>query len=142
MYSTSLFYFPSLTPYLSGANTFMVEKSILTFINHGCNGEFNTLALNTLRPDVTEQNATPNDAPVKRFVYDPLLDRRQLSLEYMLKARKDIKAGEELFCTYVNMVVEVDEWWDYAQALKRMCNKEEVGLITLSEREKNSQAVS
>ncbi len=125
--------------YFSGMNTFVVEKSILTFVNHGCNGEYNMQLLITRNPHVTEQNATLEDVPANRAVYDPFLDRNQHSTQYMMIALRDIKAGEELFCNYVYLTVEPDEWWDEVQVLKRICNKEELGLITLSETEKNNR---
>ncbi len=140
---TLYFYSPSKPlPCSSGDNTFIVEKSILTFANHGCNGEYNIGSLITCYPNVTEQTATLYDVPTNRAVYDPFLDRREHTTDYMMVALSDIKAGEELLCNYVYLTVKDDEWWDEVQTLKRICNKKELGLIALSEAEKNNEFAS
>ena len=82
----------------------------MTFVNHGCNGTFNTLHWITHeawvngdeRVIVTEQNATVEHYKPHKKVYDISRDRHfaQAGISYDV-ATRDIKAGEEILCNYI-----------------------------------------
>ena len=107
----------------------------MTFVNHGCNGDFNTddLAIaQDFNPDFNEQTATADDKPDVRKPFDPFSDRHNAIQKDV--ALRDIKAGEEITCSYMYFTSKED-WWSEVQGLKNMCNGVDVGLITKSETE-------
>ena len=84
---------------------------------------------------LNEQTAKMSDYPPANPIFDPYYSRRYLELEVSwIEASKDIKAGEELFSDYLFFTTSsVEAWYEETQVLKRICNGEEVGLITKSE---------
>ena len=112
----------------------------MTFVNHGCNGTFNIDDKDLLNEDdpwgITEQNATPEDRSDDRDVYDPFVARHLISYDSQhSNALRDIKAGEEILCNYLHFTDANDEWFEEVEILKKICNGEEVGLITQAEEE-------
>jgi len=110
----------------------------MTFVNHGCNGTFNTLDWrsyeNWVNGDegaiVTEQNATVEDYEPYRKVYDIRRDRHVAQEEKSYNvAGRDIKAGEEILCNYIFY----DTIYQTALDLKSVCSGEDVGDITKAE---------
>jgi len=120
-----------------GPYTYHVDKSIMTFVNHGCKGDFNTddMALaQSFNPDtvLNEQTATADDKPENRKPFDPFTDRHSAIQKDV--ALRDIKAGEEITCNYMYFTSEED-WFYEVETLKNMCNGVDVGLITKAETE-------
>lgn len=124
-----------------GKEAFYVDSSILTFVNHGCNGTYNVVDSYYVLSDkerVTEQNAKESDyfdffEEEEYNSYNPYrlrhIHHANSNSDYSLS---DIKAGEELFVDYL-MFCEGTGWWDDVQHLKRMCNGEEFGFIAKRE---------
>ena len=116
-----------------GAEEYFVDSGIMTFVNHGCNGTFNT---GNLDPDgMTEQNFdTFPDIQLVKKLYNPFADRRRRSLETSYDfALRDIKAGEEISSNY--LYFSESKFEEEGMTLRRMCNGEEVGDITKFEEE-------
>jgi len=117
----------------------------LTFSNHGCNGSYNiidalSVTRNAERDDLTEQNAEITDFPKLHSIFMPYVDRHMHHMEVAwLETLRDIKAGEEIFCNYLFFTTSsAEKFYEETQVLKRICNGEEVGLITLSETKQSS----
>jgi len=125
---------------LRGEDTYLVDSSILTFINHGCNGTYNvdigTSSSVTKDYYITEQNASIQDREdQKGETYDPVTDRRDGGGWAVIDiALRDIAAGEEILCNYV-FFTEDSAWLKELNTLKKICNGEEIGLIVKSEME-------
>lgn len=105
----------------------------MTFVNHGCNGDYNTDDMGlTNSPEFDEQTATIDNEPEPRKPFDPFTDRH-IGIQKDI-ALRDIKAGEEITCSYLYFTGK-DGWFPEVQELKKMCNGLDVGLITKSESE-------
>lgn len=126
-----------------GGTEYFVESSILTFVNHGCNGTYNMMDWNEynrwVNGDedviVTEMNATIDHYyDYHESVYDIYTDRHitHSALSYAVASR-DIKAGEEITSNYVNYVSNFESWLLQAKDLKSICSGEDVGFITKAE---------
>jgi len=110
----------------------------MTFVNHGCNGTFNTLHWMPYEAwvngdegtIVTEKNATVKDYEPYGKVYDICRDRHvaQEAVSYDVAAR-DIKAGEEILCNYIFF----GHIYETALDLKSICSGDDVGDITKAE---------
>lgn len=134
-------YFRTLNAYIFGygyAHSFYgdigysVEPSILTFINHGCNGTY----VQGLKMDVTEMTADlkempeilANNVPETAF-YNPFVDRNHLLLMHaMERTLRDVQAGEELLDNYLNYFTEVN-WESSVKDLRAQCQSQGVGAI-------------
>ncbi len=116
-----------------------MDSSILTFINHGCNGTYNVdfgSSISARESDyITEQNASMEDKKNNQVkMYDPLTDRRDVGGWGTIDvALRDIAAGEEILCNYVFFTDNDEAWLKEVNVLKKICNGEEVGLIVQSE---------
>ena len=134
--------------FFKGQGGYFVEPTILTFVNHGCNGDHNIIfGLEPLKfpqiHNLTEQNVKLTDYKANMPLFNPYFDRRY---KYMkggyIESIKDIYPGEELFSNYLFYSTSSPEsFYDEAQHLKRMCSGNEVGLVTLSE-QKNAKKKS
>ena len=111
----------------------------MTFVNHGCNGTFNTnnwvnheaWVIGDERAIVTEQNATVEHYEYTEKIYDIFRDRHlaQTAISYDV-ATRDIKAGEEILCNYIFFS---EDDYQIALDLKSVCSGEDVGDITKAE---------
>lgn len=124
-----------------GGKEYYVDSTIMTFVNHGCNGTFNIIDWNQFGGKTfTENNVTRDDAEDESDseVYDIYSDRhvQHAALTYSV-ATRDIKAGEELFSNYLFYTTE--SWWDDVKRIRRMCTGKETGFITTQEM-KNKEA--
>ena len=126
--------------FFKGGTEYFVEPSILTFVNHGCNGTFNMLdwsAFRSWRNDkegviVTEMNATVDDyESYRENMYDIFTDRpiAHSALSYAVASR-DTKAGEEITIFYVS---GLEAWIQQSEDLKSICSGETPGFITQTE---------
>ena len=92
----------------------------MTFSNHGCKGIYNIGALTETRED----NFNPEEVE-KFYFYDPVRDRHIPSIMNANEhANRDIKAGEEILCNYVEY--SSDNADDETARLKAICNNEEL----------------
>jgi len=126
---------------LRGLDEYGVDASILTFANHGCNGSHNidqwTSPRDTEGNFITEENFSMERLKVERVdreVYDPYVDRHLPhiinEIEY---ATRDIVAGEEILCNYVDYTSNDEELGADVALLRAVCNGEKIGEITALE---------
>lgn len=123
-----------------GEGHYYVEPNVLTFSNHGCNGTFNTIDGTSdkkfqQRRHLTEQNAEPSDFSSFNFILNPYYERHLHHMEMgYIEASRDVYVGDELFMNYLFYTTSsAQDFYEESQALKRICNGDEVGLITLNE---------
>lgn len=124
-----------------GLDSYYVEPNFLTFVNHGCNGSYNvdtqsSMGYKNHQHQMTEQTVTQSDFPTLRpQVYSPYLDRHLHHKEVMWnEAIEDIPAGNELLSDYLFYTTyDADAFHKEAQVLKRICNGQEFGSITMNE---------
>ncbi len=133
-----------------GGISYYVDSSLQTFVNHGCNGTYNvgpaTLGLSKLDEKITEQNAQESDYAIYSGVsewlaYNPV--RLRHIHHYSTTAETalvDIKAGEELFTDYLDFTEE-ELWWEEVLELRRICNGEAVGFITMTEQSHKDEEI-
>jgi len=126
---------------MRGLDEYGVDASILCFANHGCNGSHNIdeWQYNESDDDLTEENVTLELMKQENFrpVYDPYIDRH---LPHMFNdieyASRDIKAGEELLCNYVDYSSNDDEFGKDMADLRAVCSGISKGYVTSLEEEK------
>ena len=117
----------------------------MTFVNHGCNGTSNIIDWPTNNQWVdgienairTEQNVTRDDyADFRAEVFDLHYDRHMdhIALTYRV-AKRDIKAGEEIFANYVYYTVGDEQWREEVKSIQRMYSGEEIGFIAKKEKD-------
>ena len=117
----------------------------MTFVNHGCNGTSNIIEWPTYKQWVdgienaitTEQNVTRADYEVFRAeVFDLHHDRHMdhIALTYRV-AKRDIKAGEEIFANHVYYTVGDEQWREEVKSIQRMYSGEEIGFIAKKEKD-------
>lgn len=108
-----------------GETSYFVDSSILSFVNHGCNGNFNVDDTSRI---LDKESSDKNES------FDPVFLRRQDST---LTAVRDIEAGDELFCDYTYFSTGED-FLPALDELNRMCNGDKsIGLITQTERRRS-----
>jgi hypothetical protein len=127
-----------------GWDSFYVEPNILTYSNHGCNGTYNIDAKYIIHlksrysddQNFTEQNVKQSDFPSNlRPLYSPYYDRHLHHKEVIWnEAVKDIMAGDEILSDYLYFTMySAEAFYEESKVLKRICNGEEVGLVTKNE---------
>lgn len=122
----------------SGELEYAVDTSIMTFINHGCNGTYNSG--NGVSKD-TEYTIDTSRAPedVNGYVpsrYHPVVDRHMNMLLYGGDfALRDIKAGEEILNNYLDFSGDTSDWKKEVVALRAQCSGEDVGIVKNYEEE-------
>lgn len=117
-----------------GEKSNIVDSSILTFINHGCNGTYNhahlgdSYELHEFSADVSKM---PEEYQEDRSVYNPVRDRNipfwSSSLDF---TTRDISAGEELLTNYLAFVGHASDWKYDLLHLRAQCNGKDVGDVT------------
>lgn len=121
-----------------GGISYAVEPSILTFINHGCNYTYNQgtyMSVSELTADLTAMPAELDDYDLETYVYNPFLDRNQRVMIFATEfARRDVKAGEELFDNYLSFFTEENWHWAVAN-LRDMCLQQGEGMINTYQNE-------
>ena len=101
-----------------GGKEYSVDASLLTFVNHGCNGTSNV----GIGFNVTEVNARDEFMPLelqsrphgKDFIYNPIEERNSFYTKYM-KPVGNIAMGEEILTNYLSYVGG-DQFWSYTIA--------------------------
>jgi spermidine synthase/S-adenosylmethionine/arginine decarboxylase-like enzyme len=103
-----------------------VDASILTFVNHGCNGTYNTGRVTKVN-ELTADLETPIDELNGRIhsdsLFDPVIDRHLFSSITDASIR-DIKAGEEILDNYLNFIGSDGDWANDVSDLRKQCNGE------------------
>jgi hypothetical protein len=121
-----------------GDPSYTVDTSIMTFINHGCNGTNNM----GTRTTVTELDADPHQmvedlrkSPFETYIFSPFYDRNVLLFINSLdKLQRDVKAGEELLDNYLGYLHEENWEWGVAN-YKKQCLMQGTGVVSDYERE-------
>jgi hypothetical protein len=122
------------------------DACITTFINHGCNGTYNTgwagvnvtelTAVPGLGPEANGYGTTKGEAEYDERQYNPFLDRFYpgYDCDDSTPALRDIDAGEELFDNYLDYAGtdRTLEWEVLLQTLKTICAGE-AGPVTVIE---------
>jgi hypothetical protein len=123
------------------------DASIITFINHGCDGTYNTgwagvnvtelTAVPGLGPEANGYGAIKGEAnEFDERLYNPFLDRfyPNYDCDDSTPALRDIGAGEELFDNYLDYggADRTLEWEVLLQTLKTICAGE-AGPVTVIE---------
>lgn len=106
-----------------------VETSLLSFANHGCQGSYNLVAptddddedeecgalwtkLHEFSPGV-DSYFSPEATTNVGYGYDPVVDRHLVATDNRMDvARRDLRAGEELFTNYLPYSLASTEWLD------------------------------
>jgi hypothetical protein len=119
-----------------GEAGFSVDPSIMTFINHGCNGTYNMGTVTS----VTEMNADHDEMPLdiyenvlESYVYNPFIDRNHHTyLNGYDVLLRDVKAGEELLDNYVTYLHE-GNWKPGLVDYNAQCSNKAAGAIKVYE---------
>ena len=110
--------------FLQGSKEVSVDSSIITFVNHGCKGEYNV----GIETDVDEFSADL-DEPIEGLngkshtgtsIFNPVIDRHLLSHVGDLSI-EGIDAGEEILDNYLAFVGSEEDWEEDIRGLRRMC---------------------
>jgi spermidine synthase len=109
-----------------GETEVFVDSSIVTFVNHGCNGTFN-IGIATDFDEFTTDTRTPPAALMGQShtgtsVFNPVIDRHLFySGDVSLR---DIDAGEEILDNYLNFIGSQEAWEDDVNDLRKQCSGE------------------
>jgi len=113
---------------------YYVDSSLLTFINHGCNGtnNFGEMHLNTTDAVYSNEASIdptkvgkPGTLRLRTTVFDPVVDRRSILFSAgNFVAKRHIEEGEELFQNYLYFVTDATLWVDEVMGLKAQCRGE------------------
>jgi hypothetical protein len=118
-----------------GEPSVSIDASILTFLNHGCNGTYN---LRMAEPySFTELTADPTTYPdeleystFENQVHNPFVSRNHLLFQHGGETvGRDIKAGEELLDFYLNYYTP-DIWERGVTELRAQCLAQGIGTIS------------
>ena len=111
-----------------------VDSSMLTFINHGCNGtnnfgESHFDIFDSAYGNEAHLDPTAVDVPsssVSRFsIFDPVVDRNLLLLVAgNYETKRDIGSGDELFQNYIFLITDPSVWVEEVMSLKAQCKGE------------------
>eukprot|EP00978_Attheya_sp_CCMP212_P001313 scaffold2735_cov61-Attheya_sp.AAC.9 len=119
---------------IMGDDEVYVDSSILTFVNHGCNGTYN---MGSETSGWTEWTVDPMKPPPESLsgttnsVYNPVNDRHLYQLmsgsDFTLR---DIKKGEEILDNYLAFTGSAADWTTDVNDLRAQCSGEAVGSVT------------
>jgi len=113
---------------------YYVDTSILTFINHGCNGtnnfgerHFNTIDSmygNEAQLDPNAVGVPPSSAS-RGSIFNPLADRNcLLFVAGNYEAKRVISSGNELYQNYIYFITDPSAWVEEVMSIKAQCNGE------------------
>lgn len=107
-----------------GDASYNVDASILTFLNHGCNGSNNVGWKTTVTEETADLQQMPPELSntFESEVYNPFVDRNFLVMLNKLTTAKDIGPNEEIFDNFLSFLHE--ENWEWGvQNYRSMCDK-------------------
>mmetsp|Transcript_20100 Transcript_20100/g.57678 ORF Transcript_20100/g.57678 Transcript_20100/m.57678 type:complete len:976 (+) Transcript_20100:148-3075(+) len=113
---------------------YYVDTSILTFINHGCNGtnnfgerHFNTIDSmygNEAQLDPNAVGVPPSSAS-RGSIFNPLADRNcLLFVAGNYEAKRVISSGNELYQNYIYFITDPSAWVEEVMSIKAQCKGE------------------
>ena len=117
-----------------GEKAVVVDPGIFTFLNHGCNGTYQT---GNVLP-VTEQTAPLTRVPreFRKEFYNPNLYRNQWVEQGCTGTiGQSMPANTELFDNYLFLSagVSLPEWIDVVVEMRRLCSGEKLGVVSAYE---------
>jgi hypothetical protein len=128
-----------------GVTRITLDSGIMTFANHGCDGDYN---IGTESPFTEQSNADPNDPLVLEFIqdmaglgfggYNPALLRDTTS-RFVVANEEPIMKGEELRDNYVTFITNVEALESDLAALKSECSGS-LGMISEYESNKSKSS--
>ena len=137
--------------YSEDEESYYVDASIMTFVNHGCNSSSNIADIYedfycNSPPcfDLSEQSLLKED--VTKFAQQSKLGSSPVSLRHVEifssldVAARDIKAGEEIFQNYLTYEKSEKDLFDTARALKGICSGFDNGEVSRYESGKSLYA--
>lgn len=114
-------------------SAYMVDSGLLSFIQHGCGGSFNTASLHFSSSSLTEDTADPNIVPedgllgrsysnivMEELIFNPSHTRNSHRTEYLVSSRT-IPEGEGITSNYVPWYND-DGWKDHIETLRSRCS--------------------
>ena len=116
-----------------GDISFTVDQSIMTFINHGCNGTYVMgTKLTTTELNADSEIMTPElyDSPLETAVLNSFVDRNHfVHIMSYDKILIDVKAGDELTDNYL-AYLNLENWKTGLADYRAQCLKQAVGAIS------------
>ena len=122
-----------------GETEAFVDSSIVTFVNHGCNGTYN-IGDETDHDEFTADIRSPpvdlmgHKSHTGSSVFDPVIDRHLFHSGDV--SLRDIDAGEEILDNYLNFIGGQEAWEEDVTDLRKQCSGE-VTPDSVSEYEEN-----
>mmetsp|Transcript_12427 Transcript_12427/g.18221 ORF Transcript_12427/g.18221 Transcript_12427/m.18221 type:complete len:859 (-) Transcript_12427:147-2723(-) len=117
-----------------GEKSNVVDSSILTFMNHGCNGTYNHAHLGyncELHEFTADVSKMPDEYEEERSVFSPVRDRNNpFWITSLDLTTRDISAGDELLTNYLAFVGHSSDWKYDLLHLRAQCSGKDVGDVT------------
>ena len=103
----------------------VVDSSIMTFVNHGCNGTYNAGLVSEITELTADLNFMPEEFVAKGHstLYNPAADRHLP--QYTAGAEislKPIRAGDEILDNYLAFIAVPSFWMDDVKDLRSQCS--------------------
>jgi hypothetical protein len=115
-----------------GDAAYSVDVSILTFLNHGCNGNYVMGELYSVTEMTADPKKPPEDfeeSPFESAFYSPFIDRNiELNMNGADRTLRDVEAGEELLDNYLRYLY-LENWEWGINSYRRQCEGQ-AGVIT------------
>lgn len=106
--------------FLQGNPYAEVDSSILTFVNHGCNGKYNIGEATEFDESTADATLIPDAVLGKKEAkFNPLVDRH--FLHSPVQALKHIPVGAEILDNYVSFTADQDFWSSDIVSLRDQC---------------------
>ena len=103
-----------------------------TFVNHGCNGTYNTGTVTSFTETTADLDTLAEDIDGKSHTgtstFNPVVDRHlHFNVDWAIR---DIKAGEEILDNYLSFIGSKEYWAADVEQLRKECSGEAVGEVT------------
>lgn len=101
-----------------------VDSSIITFVNHGCHGEYN-VGLDTEEDEFTADPRIPIESlngksHTGTSIFNPVIDRHLLHVGDV--TLEEIDEGEEILDNYLAFIGSGEDWDIEIMELRNMCS--------------------
>jgi len=99
----------------------VVDSSILTFANHGCNGQYNIGEVTEFNEFTANTEVMPENVRGKKSSkFSPVIDRHLF--HHSIQAIKDMSAGDEILDNYIVFTSDEEDWAADVVALRNECS--------------------
>lgn len=134
MFDAFMFGYGFVSDYF-GAPSVSIDGSIMTFLNHGCDGKYNIRTIDQY--SFTEMTADPNvypeelnDSAFEMQAYHPYIRRNHLIYQHGCETlNTTIRAGEEILVFYLSYYTE-DVWERGVLEVRAQCLAQGVGSVS------------